>query len=399
MSTSCVPFCPSSCALSSGPVLRNEFSCPRNLPSVSFCSQLWSLNSSLVGGNNSHVLRRLGTNADKLRSRTRPCRRCFSIQALVKGVDYEFFEEGENLEVRVPLPQDGHYTARFVAVDTQASSLCVGVKTPQGVKILLETSSLYGRIQPHETVWFVDETEVVLSLKKADREQVWPDLVQAWDSLAKGVAAQLQGASVYVVGESTELNWTVAQEIASGLGYVPLKTQQLIEDLAKAPASQITEEEGDGALALCEGAVLKTLSQHVRCVIATLGGKEGLASRHDGWNNLYSGFTVWLKQSQAQDEDSALEEVAKVKQEGNLGYSQADVVVALSGWDADAVQPTAEGALKALKQFLEAEKDLPGKKSLYVRLGCRGDWPDLMPPGWDPNSPQDSLPKAESMVL
>lgn len=28
-----------------------------------------------------------------------------------------------------------------------------------------------------------------------------------------------------------------------------------------------------------------------------------------------------------------------------------------------------------------------GKKSLYIRLGCRGDWPDIKPPGWDPSNP------------
>lgn len=30
-----------------------------------------------------------------------------------------------------------------------------------------------------------------------------------------------------------------------------------------------------------------------------------------------------------------------------------------------------------------------GKKSLYVRLGCRGDWPNLKPPGWDPEKPEE----------
>ena len=29
---------------------------------------------------------------------------------------------------------------------------------------------------------------------------------------------------------------------------------------------------------------------------------------------------------------------------------------------------------------------LSGKKSLYIRLGCRGDWPNIKPPGWDPSS-------------
>lgn len=57
----------------------------------------------------------------------------------------------------MPLPEvkDGgvQFTARYVAVDAQPNSLCVGVQTPQGVQILLNASSLYGRIQPHETVW------------------------------------------------------------------------------------------------------------------------------------------------------------------------------------------------------------------------------------------------------
>lgn len=31
-----------------------------------------------------------------------------------------------------------------------------------------------------------------------------------------------------------------------------------------------------------------------------------------------------------------------------------------------------------------------GKKSLYIRLGCRGDWPDIKPPGWDPSTSLDA---------
>ena len=34
----------------------------------------------------------------------------------------------------------------------------------------------------------------------------------------------------------------------------------------------------------------------------------------------------------------------------------------------------AERTLPALDKLLSAEKDLVGKKSLYVRLGSRGDW-------------------------
>ncbi|BFI29986.1 hypothetical protein MPTK2_3g07860 [Marchantia polymorpha subsp. ruderalis] len=359
------------------------------------------LSSSLVSSRNSRTLR---TNLpDFYHLKRKRTRGNSHIEALVKGVDYEFNEEGANLEVRVPLPEvkDGgvQFTARYVAVDAQPNSLCVGVQTPQGVQILLNASSLYGRIQPHETVWFVDETEVVLSLQKADKEQLWPDLVQAWEALAKGVASQLKGASVYIVGDSTEVNRSVAQELAAGLEYTPLHTQQLIEQLANVTVDQISADEGEDAVAGAEGVVLTSLSQHVRCVVATLGGSCGAASRQDGWKGLHSGFTIWLSQSRAQDEDSAKEEAVKAKQEGNSAYSKADAVVALSGWDDDAVRPVAEGALKALKYLLDGEKDLPGKKALYVRLGCRGDWPEIMPPGWDPNSPQDKQMKSGSMVL
>ena len=34
---------------------------------------------------------------------------------------------------------------------------------------------------------------------------------------------------------------------------------------------------------------------------------------------------------------------------------------------------------------------LEGKKSLYIRLGCRGDWPNIKPPGWDPSNEAESI--------
>ncbi len=41
-------------------------------------------------------------------------------------------------------------------------------------------------------------------------------------------------------------------------------------------------------------------------------------------------------------------------------YTQADVVVALGGWDENSAQPASEGSLRALKYLLEADKELPG---------------------------------------
>jgi len=59
------------------------------------------------------------------------------------------------------------------------------------------------------------------------------------------------------------------------------------------------------------------------------------------------------------DEGAAEEEAAKAKQGGSEAYAQADVVVALGGWDENSARPAAEGALRALKVLLEADKELP----------------------------------------
>nr|VDD24470.1 unnamed protein product [Brassica oleracea] len=39
-----------------------------------------------------------------------------------------------------------------------------------------------------------------------------------------------------------------------------------------------------------------------------------------------------------------------------------------------------------------SDKGLPSKKSLYIRLGCRGDWPNIQLPGWDPSSDTGAHP-------
>ncbi|RID75727.1 hypothetical protein BRARA_B02757 [Brassica rapa] len=48
--------------------------------------------------------------------------------------------------------------------------------------------------------------------------------------------------------------------------------------------------------------------------------------------------------------------------------------------------------LQICQQKRLKDKGLPGKKSLYIRLGCRGDWPNIQPPGWDPSSDTGAHP-------
>ena len=66
---------------------------------------------------------------------------------------------------------------------------------------------------------FVDEEQLVINLKKHDADLEWPDLMESWDSLSRGVTKLLKGASIYIVGESTEINDEVASILARGMEY------------------------------------------------------------------------------------------------------------------------------------------------------------------------------------
>lgn len=66
---------------------------------------------------------------------------------------------------------------------------------------------------------YIDDDELVINLKKQDPELKWPDIMESWESLTLGSMQLLKGASIYIVGDSTEINQKVAQELAVGLGY------------------------------------------------------------------------------------------------------------------------------------------------------------------------------------
>lgn len=58
-----------------------------------------------------------------------------------------------------------------------------------------------------------------MSLKKQDAELKWPDILESWESLTTVAGQLLKGTSVYLVGDSTEINQIVARELSAGLGY------------------------------------------------------------------------------------------------------------------------------------------------------------------------------------
>lgn len=70
------------------------------------------------------------------------------------------------------------------------------------------------------------------------------------------------------------------------------------------------------------------------------------------------------------DEDSARAEAKKNIQQGLQGYSNAEVVVKLGGWDASYSKAVAQASLSALRRLILSDKKLPGFPfySLYRML-------------------------------
>ena len=65
----------------------------------------------------------------------------------------------------------------------------------------------------------MDDDELVVNLKKQDPDLKWPDIIESWESLTVGVMQLSKGTSIYLVGESSEINEKIARELAVGLGY------------------------------------------------------------------------------------------------------------------------------------------------------------------------------------
>ncbi|KAL8539996.1 hypothetical protein ACS0TY_001557 [Phlomoides rotata] len=298
---------------------------------------------------------------------------------------YEFNDDSSEIELRLELG-DESISPGQVFVDANDNSLLIRVERSGYTKTLLDTNSLYGMIKPSETIWYIDDAQLVVNMKKQDSSLKWPDIMESWESLTTGVIQLLKGTSLFLVGESTVINYKIARELAVGLGYTPLSTKELLETYTKESIESLAIKEGYDAVAEAEGVILESLSSQARAVIATIGGSPGAARSSNKWQHLFAGFSLWLSQSDATDEESAKEEARKTIEAGVEGYTNAEVVIKVGGWDAAYTKTVAQASLSALKRLLLSDKTLPGRKSLYVRLGCRGDWPDIKPPGWDPST-------------
>lgn len=67
-------------------------------------------------------------------------------------------------------------------------------------------------------------------------------------------------------------------------------------------------------------------------------------------------------------------------------YQQAEVRIALAKHSSEVMTPgqmaeaVVEQILQQVTELVRKDEDLCGKKAVYMKFGCRGDWPDLQPP-------------------
>uniref|UniRef100_A0A452YR14 CS domain-containing protein n=1 Tax=Aegilops tauschii subsp. strangulata TaxID=200361 RepID=A0A452YR14_AEGTS len=135
--------------------------------------------------------------------------------------DYEFTDTNGEVELRLDIGKLGIESSRDVFVDVDDMSLLIRAKSDGTLRTLMNVGTLFDRVKSSETIWFIDEDQLVVNLKKVEQELKWPDIDESWKSLTAGITQLLTGISVHIVGDSTDINEAVAKEIAEGIGVSP----------------------------------------------------------------------------------------------------------------------------------------------------------------------------------
>lgn len=195
--------------------------------------------------------------------------------------------------------------------------------------------------------------------------------------LASRVVDALKGCSVTIVGDDERLNDAVARALAVRLGYSPVSVPALVRSTAAMERDDDGDDGDDGeevdeatAALVLENSAHEQLSTFLRLVVATCGGGRGATARGDCWTWLFGSVTVWVDGEET-DADAPQRDA----------YELSEVRVTARGGDETDAEATAARVLVGIDALLTADEQLCGKKNLYVRFGCRGDWPDLQPPG------------------
>lgn len=148
----------------------------------------------------------------------------------------------------------------------------------------------------------------------------------------------------------------------------------------------------------------ESFSSYLRCVISTCGNGIGAAARAACWRYIFGALTIWigmLRSHKIQSQFTFLSfldsgDVAETKPQDEA-YSQCDIQIRINAKsdpmsNEHSTDPSALASailpqvLSAIKSKLEDESELCKKKGLYIRMGCRGDWPNIEPPDWTPTN-------------
>ena len=126
-------------------------------------------------------------------------------------------------------------------------------------------------------------------------------------------------------------------------------------------------------LGAAEALVLESLSTSVRCSVSTCGGGRAAAARPFCWRHLHGHLCIWLDCSQEEEPDGTAEPQREAYALADLQVRVDRAVLAQS----DAADRVLESVVPAAQAVLLQSPGLVKKKQLYVKLGCKGDWPNL----------------------
>ena len=205
----------------------------------------------------------------------------------------------------------------------------------------------------------------------------------AVQKLADAVVLLLRGVNVVTIGENETANHQLSELLAPLLNYSPMSVPKLIEGISGGKTrEEIARTEGDAEALIVENSVHEQLSQFLRVSLATCGANGvGALARGDCWAWIFGMITIWVD-----DEESAkLSEQNPENFPQREAYELADIRVVLKGKELneDEKEKTVRAVLEGVKALIDHDEHFAGKKSLYTRMGCRGDWPILQAPEWD----------------
>ena len=197
------------------------------------------------------------------------------------------------------------------------------------------------------------------------------------------LATALAGAGLVFVGDDGSLNRALADRAAAVLNYVPLHTEDIVLQAASASEAgssgaapgaggALLEDMGEEELGAAEALVLESLSTTVRCSLSTCGGGRAATARPFCWRHLHGHFCIWLDCSPG--EPPAAEEPQRE------AYALADLQVRIDPavlGQPGAAEQVLSTVVPAVQAALLQQPGLVNKKQLYMKLGCKGDWPDL----------------------